>query len=149
MKTNDFEDLKSSSLAHQIIKIGRFIHKEGLNNAKKLFDQKSLTQSHLDLFPYIDRDGTSISEIAKRKGVTKQAVSKLVKEMLAMDLLELKVSKVDARIKHVYFKTKGPHSIQNGFKALQLIDKDLLEIMGDKDYKVLLKNLGKLLENFE
>ena len=149
MKKSDFEKRKEASLSHQLIKVGRHINQSGLTRAREAFSLPELKQSHLDLFPYIDFEGTSISEIAKRKGVSKQSVSKLVQEMVRMRILFLKTDSKDSRSKLVFFKTSGPFAIQKGFEALVSIDHSLAEHLGEKSYTSLLKKVSELLEILE
>lgn len=146
MKKTEFDIKKSASLAHQLIKVGRLINERGLNEARKTFQIPDLKQSHLDLFPYIDFEGTSASEIAKRKGVSKQSVSKLVQEMVQMKLLTLKTDPEDSRSKRVFFKISGPQAIQNGFKALTAIDRLLIENLGEMPYKMVLKRASDIVD---
>jgi len=149
MKKSDFEHFKNASLSNQLIKTGRLINERGLAVARDHYNLPSLKQSHLDLFPHIDFEGTSISEIAKRKGVSKQSVSKLVQELVQLKILYLKTDQVDSRSKRVFFKTSGPYAIQNLFKVLQSIDQSLLDALGEKPYKSVLKKLDDILEVFQ
>ena len=146
MNFKQFNTDKNSSLSHQVIKLGRLLNEEGLRNVRKLYGIEELKQAHLDLFPHIDFEGTSISEIAKKKGVSKQAVSKMVAELEIMRVLELKPDPKDARSKKVFFKTKGPLSIQKGLNELLKIDKLLRKNLGERDYTKTLKNLSALIE---
>lgn len=146
MKTTDFEKQKNASLAHQLIKIGRLISMRGLTAAREAYQLPELKQSHLDLFPYIDFNGSSVSEIAIRKGVSKQSVSKLVQEMVLINLLSLKASPTDGRSKLVFFKTSGPQAIQKGFKALVSIDQQLKDELGESNYLSILKKTSRLIE---
>jgi len=146
MKNSNFEKQKSESLSHQLIKAGRLIHEKGLFGAREAFHLPELKQSHLDLFPYIDFEGTSISKIAKRKGVSKQAVSKLVQEMVGMKLLSLQADPEDSRSKLVFFNTSGPFAIQKGFKALITIDHLLIDHFGEKSYLSVLKSVSDLVD---
>ena len=147
MKRTSFETKKTLSLAHQLIKVGRLINNRGLANSRKSLNLPNLKQSHLDLFPYIDFEGTSISDLAKKKDVSKQAISKLVQEMVQMKLLELKVDKKDSRSKLVFFKTKGPFAIQKGFKILEKIDKELSSLLGKNQYKSTTNQLTKIIDH--
>jgi len=146
MNQPDLEKQKVSSLSHQLIKAGRFINERGLAAAREAFNLPELKQTHLDLFPHIDFEGTSISEIAKRKGVSKQAASKLVQEMVRMKILYLKADPDDSRSKRVYFKTNGPFAIQKGFEAFASIDQLLAEYLGEKSYRAVLKKVTESLE---
>ena len=149
MKKSDFEKQKRVSLSHQLIKVGRLINRRGLAAARDAFHLPELKQSHLDLYPYIDVEGTHISEIAKRKGVSKQSVSKLVQEMVRMKILFLKTDPEDSRSKLVFFKTSGPLAIQKGFEALVSIDCLLIDHLGEKSYMVALKKISDLVEIFQ
>ncbi len=149
MKKFDFEKRKRTSLSHQFIKVGRLINERGLATARDAFHLPELKQSHLDLFPYIDFEGTSVSVIAKRKGVSKQFVSKLVQEMVYMKILSLKTDPKDSRSKQVFFKTSGSFAIQKGFAALMSIDHVLIDHIGEESYMSILKEVSTLVEIFQ
>jgi len=93
--------------------------------------------------------GTGISEIAKRKGVSKQSVSKLVKEMVHMKILFLKVDPDDNRSKRVFFKTSGPFAIQKGLEDLMSFDCLLKEHFGEKSYTSVLKKVSDVIDIFQ
>jgi len=149
MKKSDFEEQKNASLSHQLIKAGRLINKRGLAAAQESFHLSGLKQSHLDLFPYIDFVGTGISEIARRKGVSKQSVSKLVKEMVHMKILFLKADPEDNRSKRVFFKTSGPFAIQKGLEDLMWFDCLLKAHFGEKPYISVLKKVSDIVDIFQ
>lgn len=149
MKKSTFEKQKTASLAHQLIKAGRLVNVLGLDATRDTFRLPELKQSHLDLFPHIDFEGTRISEIAKRKGVSKQAVSKWVQEMVSMNLLFLEADPQDSRSKIVFFKTSGPFAIQKGFEALVSIDHLLMDHLGEKSYATILKKISALVEKLQ
>jgi DNA-binding MarR family transcriptional regulator len=149
MKKSDFEKQKNASLSHQLVKVGRLINERGLASAREAFHLPKLKQSHLDLFPYIDFEGTGISKIARRKGVSKQSVSKLVQEMVHMKILFLKADPEDSRSKRVFFKTSGPFDIQKGFEALMSIDRLLVDHFEEKTYTSVLKKVSDLVDIFQ
>lgn len=149
MNNSNFENQKITSLSHQLIKVGRLINERGLDLVRDVFNLPELKQSHLDLFPHIDFEGTSISEIAKRKGVSKQSVSKLVKEMTNIKILSIKTDPEDSRSKIVFFKTSGFYSIQKGLEKLISIDRLILNHLGNKTYKSTLENVSDLIGFFQ
>ncbi|MDH3325092.1 MAG: MarR family transcriptional regulator [Gammaproteobacteria bacterium] len=147
-KTN-FTNQKNTSLSHQLIKVGRLINERGLDSVRDVFNLPELKQSHLDLFPHIDFEGTSISEISKRKGVSKQSVSKLVKEMTHIKILSIKTDPEDSRSKIVFFKTSGFYSIQKGLEELVAIDRLISDHLGNKAYNSTLENISGLIDFFQ
>ncbi|SMF43108.1 MarR family transcriptional regulator [Pseudobacteriovorax antillogorgiicola] len=150
MTSNEaFEKVKQGSLAHSLIKLGRLVNEQGIQNARQLFGLPKLSLAHLELFPHIDFCGTTVGEIAKRKGVSKQAVSKLVGQMIDMDILYMSDAEDDKRKKLVHFYTEGPRAIQMGFKALESVDEGLKEIIKSEEYELLLALLNQLLARFQ
>ncbi len=149
IEKQDFKKQKNASLSHQLIKAGRLINERGLAAAREAFHLPALKQSHLDLFPYIDFEGTGISEIAKRKGVSKQSVSKLVQEMVLMKILFLKADPEDKRSKRVFFKTSGRFAVQKGFEALMSIDRLLIDHLGEKPCMSALESISNIVDIFQ
>ena len=146
MNIDSFETKKSNSLSHLVIKVGRLLNVRGLDEARKSFNLDRLSQTHLDLYPYIDFKGNTINEIAQRKGVSKQAISKLVAEMEEMGLLEVRPNSKDSRSKIIKFRTKGPYAISKGFKVLEKIDSDLKQQIGEKKFKRLIRDLNQIMD---
>lgn len=149
METDKFFLRKQESLAHSIIKAGRLVNEQGIKTARSLFKLPNLTVAHLELFPYIDFGGTSIGEIARRKNVSKQAISKLVNQMVAMELIYLTESPTDKRIKLAHFHTEGPLSISQGFKALEMIDNKFRDLFDKGTYDLVLQKLNDLIGEIE
>lgn len=149
MNQGNFEKQKNNSLAHQLVKIGRLINARGLIAVREAYQLPELKQSHLDIFPFIDFEGTSISEIALRKGVSKQSVSKIVKEMTLMKLLFFKDAPNDGRSKLVFFNTSGPLSIDIGLAALTAIDQQLVNEIGKNNYQRLLQKTSNLIRTLQ
>lgn len=149
MRPDVFEKKKKGSLSHEVIKLGRLVNQQGLSIARKKFKLPQLRQAHLDMFPHIDFAGTSISEISKRKGVSKQSVSKVVQEMVELKILTIQPCPEDSRSKLVFFKTSGPFAIQKGFGALEAIDEEMSRFLGKKSYVAVLRQIGELRELLE
>ena len=148
MDPSQFEAQKDTSLAHQIIKAGRLINARGLATLREAFGLPALKQSHLDLLPHIDFAGTPITEIARRKGVSKQLVSKQVAEMVAMGLLHTRTDPADNRSKRVFFHTSGPASIERGFGVLLGLDHLLANALGKREYDTMVAGITRVVALF-
>jgi len=72
--------------------------------------------SHLHLTRNLDVSGTGINELARRAGMTKQAMSQLVEQCEALGLVTRKADRQDARAKTVAFTAYGLQWL-NAFKA--------------------------------
>jgi DNA-binding MarR family transcriptional regulator len=68
---------------------------------------KNLTSRHLNVFDNIEITGTNIITLARRAFITKQAMSKLVKEMHAAELVWTVVNPDDTRVLWVFPTNKA------------------------------------------
>lgn len=144
MSRENFENEKRSSLGHLLIKVGRLYHEQSVERVKGELGLGRLTPAHLDLFAHIDFEGTTVNEIARRRGVSKQAVSRLVLEMIEMGILLSRQNPRDQRSHLVTFETKGPRSIFAGFALLKKLDADLREVLGDQAYEETTRSMLKI-----
>src|SRR4051812_48836474 len=88
---------KNRSTLQLLFKAARLIDEEALRRVAERPGRPRLRRSHTNLFPHLDLEGTRVTDLAERLGVTKQAVSQLVDDLEAMDILERVVDPDDAR----------------------------------------------------
>jgi DNA-binding MarR family transcriptional regulator len=81
----------------------------------------------------IERD-RSISDLARRMGVTQQAASKMTAEMIRLGILEAKTA-LDRRAKVIRISNRGWESIRFGRRARAHIDRRLATLVGAKNYR--------------
>ena len=66
-----------------------------------------LTASHIQITRHLPRAGCSLTELAARAGITKQAMGKLVDQCIAWDLVDRSPDPHDARATRITFTTSG------------------------------------------
>ena len=66
-----------------------------------------LRARHLSIFENLDFKGTNIVTLARRSGISKQAMSKSVKEVSALNYISVVADRKDARVLIVTFTAKG------------------------------------------
>jgi DNA-binding MarR family transcriptional regulator len=148
MKVEEFEELKSSSIGHNIIKAGRIYSEFALNEVKKQFKEFDLRQSHMQLFPLIPFEGITIVELADRLNISKQAVSVLVKDLLDKRILVKIDHPIDKRSFLVTFNQKKGANIFQGMKLLSQLDEKIIEKFGERKAKDLNKMLNIIIKDF-
>ena len=89
-----------------IRQLNRYINAE-INYYLSIGGHSKLSARHLSVFENLDFEGTNIVNLAQRAGMTKQAMSKLVKEVVAEGYLKVKVDERDSRALIVCFTDKG------------------------------------------
>jgi len=149
MKREEFEQLKSSCIGHTLIKAGRVYNDYAFNSFKETIGDDDLKPSHLNLFSYIPFTGISVVELAKKVGVSKQAISVLVNELIDKDVLMKKEHPTDKRSSLICFNEESSEGIYQGMNILKELDQDLVKIMGKANTKIVLNSLLKVIQKFE
>src|SRR5262245_25267303 len=81
---SELEAVKSASTLQLLFKASRLLDEEAVRRVGTRHGSPKLRRSHTALMPHIDLDGTRMSDLAERLGVTKQAVSQLVDDLEAL-----------------------------------------------------------------
>src|SRR5687767_5992454 len=87
---------KRESTLQVLFKVSRLLDEAAVARVARLRGA-SLRRSHLALFPHIALEGTRISDLADKLGISKQAISKLVDELEQHDVLARTADPEDAR----------------------------------------------------
>lgn len=100
----------------------------------------ALRPAHTQLLPHIDLDGTRPTEIARRLGVTKQAVAPAIDELVAWGLLEKVADPEDGRAVLVRFR--GVEGLLHGLSALGALEGEVADAIGAARLDALRDALG-------
>lgn len=109
----------------------------------------SLRESHTRLLPHIELEGTRITTLATRLGISKQAVSELVGEMEVMGGLERTPDPQDGRAKLVCFTPEGRQWIIDGLEHLRDLEAELSQALGPQKLHKFRKTCAEMLEFLE
>lgn len=93
-------------------------------------DNDAVMQARGRLLPYIDVDGTRSVDLARRIGVTKQAVGKLLKELEEDGLLYREPDGADGRAFLVKFTDAGLEYLSRMHKCISQIERDYERLVG-------------------
>lgn len=113
-----------------------------LVSASKLFESRILhdinsngfpqiTLAHLAVPRSLDLEGTRITEMARREGVTKQAMAKLVHSLQTMKVVKLSDDPDDGRAKFVLFTNRGLKLLAEIRKSISQREAELSGIIGE------------------
>ena len=99
--------LKDEQLKDLIEKL--FIgYREIFSDSKKVLDKYSIGLAHNKVIHLLSMyEGISISELLKRLKVTKQSLNRVLKDLIALEVIKFKKDEHDTRIKHVFLTDKG------------------------------------------
>jgi len=103
-----------------------------------------LRPAHTALFPHVDLEGTRPTELARRLGVSKQAVHPLVEELVAMGVFERAPDPRDARATLVRWSNPRGRSLLDGLAALGELERELAAVLGARRLRELGATLREL-----
>jgi DNA-binding MarR family transcriptional regulator len=104
-------------------------------------------QSHGYVIQHLIGQERTITELARRMGVTQQAASKTVTEMIRIGVLELTGSG-DRRAKLVRLSARGWESVQLARRIRRHIDRRLVRLLGASLYDEVKSGLLECLASF-
>lgn len=125
------EAAKAASTAQLLFKCARLLDHYALGRLREEVGQP-LRPAHTKLFPHIDLDGTRATEIARRMGVSKQAVGPLLAELEQMGVVERVPDPSDRRARLVRFASsaEGGHVLLDGLRLLRTVEAELASELG-------------------
>ena len=92
----------------------------------------SLGKADLRLLTHLDCGTTHSSELARRLGVSRQAVGKLMKNLVAEGLVQLEIDPERRNMKRIVMTDEGTRWIREAVGELQKIEKALVRRIGGK-----------------
>jgi DNA-binding MarR family transcriptional regulator len=136
------------------VRLTRQIYRQVTNNINTRLEScgfSDLSARHLSVFDHLDAHGTNIVTLASRAGISKQAMSKLVRETSQAGYVSVETDKNDSRISNVSFNEKGLGFLEilqtEINKAREVILEN--ESVTKEDMSSTISTLSKILTYFE
>ena len=126
---------KAQSTVQLLFKAARLLNERAIGRVRERTG-KPLRVSHTALLPHLDLEGTRLTVLAERLGVSKQAAGQLVDELEAMGFVERAPDPADARAKLVRFSKRGQKSLFEGLAVLRELEVELRAIAGATQLRV-------------
>ena len=143
------EQAKAASVAQLLFKCARLLNEQAVASVAADDGGPRLRPAHTGLFPHVDHQGTRLTELARRLGISKQAVGQLVDELEAMGVLERVADPADGRAKLIRFSRTPGRTLLDGMAALQRFEAELGTELGEARMAALHDGLGALLALLE
>jgi DNA-binding MarR family transcriptional regulator len=124
------ETAKNDSTLQLLFKAARLLDERALERVAKQPGRPRLRRSHTSLLPHIDLDGTRITDLADRLGVSKQAASQLVDELVGWGVLAREPDPDDARARRVVYTPLGRDGLLQGLASLRQMEQELAQAIG-------------------
>ena len=105
-----------------------------------------LTLAHTLLLSHLDLDGTHISVLADRAGITKQSMGQLVLDLEKGDYIERSIDPADRRATLIRFTGAGWQFLRDAYEIKKEIEAEYEARLGEVEMKHLRISLRRLLE---
>lgn len=136
MKTidpGDFEEKKRQSVAQLLFKCARLVNERAIERVnRESGPNPPLRASHTALFPHLTSEGVRGADLARKLGVTKQAISQLVAELEYWGVVEQVEDPKDGRAKLIRFTPKGEQGLLQGLAVLGALEGELADKIGKR-----------------
>lgn len=123
------ESAKRGSTLQVLFKVARLLDERALARVAERHGAR-LRRSHMSLFPHIALEGTRVTDLADKLGISKQAVSQLVDDLEALGVLARVVDEHDARARRVIFTPRGREGFFEGLAVLRDLETELAVAIG-------------------
>jgi DNA-binding MarR family transcriptional regulator len=139
---------------HNLARLVRTVERHITNQISRelqVFGYHTLSARHLQVFEHLDTEGVSIIQLAQRAGISKQAMSKMVKEVAIEGYVNVVTDQRDNRVQLVNATSKGAALIgdirrETARRCDELIEKD---IVSREEIEQANNTFTKLLNHFE
>lgn len=99
------------------------------------------------VFPFVPPEGIRLTELADRSGMTKQAMSELVADLVALGYLRRLPDPADGRAKLIVFTDRGWAAVDTVLAAFSDIEASLTSRIGQRRMHELRRTLLELLDD--
>lgn len=142
------EAAKQQSTLQLLVRCGRLANERAIAQVNAS-GRARFRPALANLFPHIAYEGTRITELARRVGVTKQAVAPLVAELEAEGVVRVVPDPSDGRARLVKFTVHGLKEMQRGMEVFRALEASFAKELGAKRMAALHDALAALLEVLE
>lgn len=141
----NFEAGKRASVGQLLMKCGRLLNELGIARVREEMGLAELRTVHTNLFAHIDMEGTRLTELATRVGISKQAVGQLVDQLDTMGAVERVPDPMDGRAKLIRFRREGGQPVlMRGLAVLAQLEAEIESELGRRQMAQLHRFLRRL-----
>lgn len=91
--------------------------------------------AHNDVFATLPLEGARASDMAANAGITRQSMGEIIRELVDLDLLEMRPDPTDRRAKIVTFSPQGLEFTRAGMQHIIDLEQRFADEFGAEDYE--------------
>ena len=144
----EFERRKRASTGQLLLRAARLLNERAVGRVR-VEGWPDLRPVHMTLMPHLDMQGTRLTELAARMGISKQGVSQIVGDLEEMGIVERRPDPSDGRARLVRFTRRGEQALFHGLGVLERLEAELVRAIGTARMQRLRLGLAALLAELE
>ncbi|HYO98543.1 MAG TPA: MarR family transcriptional regulator [Polyangiaceae bacterium] len=133
---SELEHAKRASVAQLLFRCARLLNERALDRVGEKRGIR-VRASHTSLFAHIELGGTRQTELARKLGVSKQAVHELVTELESMGVVQRSADPLDRRATLVRFTPRGKKALLDGLSTLKELEAEMVSAIGGSNLAAL------------
>ena len=141
------ERLRRSNLRQLILAASRAVNSQIVQRLGKT-SAGHLLPTHTRLLANLPMAGARISDVAERAGMTSQAMGRLASELEAQGLINVTPDPNDGRAKRLVFTESGEAMMNESFKIMAEIEREISNDIGDEELTSLKANLHAVIQKY-
>ena len=134
MNPTDLDDAlraqTSASTGQLLLRAARLLDERALARLAEIPGAPPVRPAHTRLFPHLSFTGVRATTLAQRLGVTKQAITPLIAELVGWGLVEQVPDPADRRAVLVRFTPSGLAALTHGLGLLQELEAEITAEVG-------------------
>lgn len=134
-------EAKSGNFGNLLFRCARLFNETAIARIQKEGGRAHLRTSHTSLLPHLDLEGTRMVELARRVGISKQAVGQLVQDLEEMGVVQRQRDETDRRAWLVLFTPLGREALLHGLSVLKGLEREMRDAVGDRRVDRLIDDL--------
>ncbi len=103
-----------------------------------------LKPAHNAVFGTLGPEGARAADMAARAGITRQSMGEVIRDMVALGILEMRPDPEDGRAKLVTYTDHGAWVAGDGYRHLRELETRFAEEFGEQDYETTRKVLDRI-----
>lgn len=137
-----------ANLRQRLLRASRFVNTEIVDGLHQ-HGFTELSSTHTALLSNLDLEGCSLTIVAQRAGMSKQAMGRLADELIRLKYVTSTRSKDDRRAVKLEFTPAGHKLMNHSFAIMEELENRCVRLLGDRNFKNLLTSLQDIADEFE
>jgi DNA-binding MarR family transcriptional regulator len=147
--TDPFDPVRAAiaaSTAQLLLRAARLLDEAALARINAALGEDRIRPAHTRLLPHLSPEGIRPTELARRMGVTKQAVQPLLQDLVQWGVVELVVDPADGRARLARLTPQGGEAILHGLGVLRGFEDEVVARIGPPAWDAVRTGLIALLD---